>query len=429
MELRDNTNEFIQVIEKIKENSPYIKEIAENAPSEKREFYHSFPVITKNVIMSHIKQYVDASKFQFVSDDLSKYLTETKELSSNHDRILTDEKGKKWIFETTTGSTGKPFTLIKDEREKLIESAFLFKKRKQHFDKVSIDNGFLLLQPVDPYIKELNYRGNSEKNIGKVVQYMLETKPKWLLTTALLLRKVYKYIETNGLQTEMHNLGLKFIESTSQKLEDEEKKSMENTFGCKIVNQFGCREVWNIAYECAYGNMHVNDKYLLIDLVDEKGKMITNYDEVGYIIVTSKLHQQFPLIKYYLGDRAHFLNRKCECGCSSQVIEFDSGREYQKLIGSEFYGNIIFRKLLRLIYFKYSEIGLQDIFVYQKDDSTLEISAVVKDDKQAFEKVFQNTLSYLLEDKVKYQLIFNYKDQLPHVVNEQKPEIFCNYLK
>ena len=129
-----------------------------------KKMYEEMPVITKRDILLHFEEYISDL---FVKDYLGQnsileYLLEVKELSANHDRVYVGKSGRKWIIETTTGSTGKPFTIVKSPSEKLIESKFLFDMRKRFYPDVNLENGFLLLQPTDNYIKSISYRGISD---------------------------------------------------------------------------------------------------------------------------------------------------------------------------------------------------------------------------------------------------------------------------
>jgi phenylacetate-CoA ligase len=47
------------------------------------------------------------------------------------------------------------------------------------------------------------------------------------------------------------------VYATAEVLTDAQRDLMQQAFGCKVFNQYGCREVPNIAWECRHGNMHV----------------------------------------------------------------------------------------------------------------------------------------------------------------------------
>lgn len=418
-------------VDGLSKNHEFFSRLKEEIGGENaQELYRKYPVIYKKTIEDNFDGYLSKAFVEDFEDKdkLVSYFMEPTGLSSNHDRIFMGKSGKKWILETTSGSTGKPFTIVKDSMEKLLESKFLFDLRKQHYAEVTPENGFLLLQPVDDFIKSLNYRGNSADNMPAVIEYMFTKKPKWLLTTTLLLRKMVESIKAMQVENEIRALKLEFIETTSQALDPSEKEEIQAMFGCRVVNQFGCREVWNIAYECPCGKMHVNDKYLLVDIVDEKGKVIEEKGKVGEVIITSFLHKNFPFLKYFLGDHAFFSGEECSCGNPSPVIVFSGGRKKDKLIGTDYYGTEIFRKIMRFIYFKHPEVEVKDVFFFQSEEKKIEVKAFLgKDTKEQFRKFVEDTFRFLIGD---HDIVFEYQfmNQKFSKETDLKPEIFKNFM-
>lgn len=423
---RKQKEKLAVLINSISENIEYFKNVPKQTVDTIEEFYLKSQVITKNEILNNISKYVPvefASNFQ-TEEALKSFLLDTKKLSNNHDREVVLNK-KKWILETTTGSTGKPFTVLKSQKEKLIESKYLFDKRKLVYSRVSFNNGFLLLQPTDEYLKNICYRGNTDKNMDKIFEYLLKTKPQWILTTTLLLRKLYKYIYDNDRFNDLKKLDIKFIETTSQALDYNEKIEIENAFNTKIVDQYGCREVWNIAYECSSGNLHINNDYLIVDVVDENGKILEEDGAVGDVILTSLIHSNFPFIKYYLGDRASISKGTCTCGLDVPRICFEGGRKKDKLVNTNYFGTVIFRKLMRYMYFKHSELNIGKVKIIQDEPYSLSVYAeVAKCNRKKFEAVFLETLYFLVEACKKFKINFDYNYCFTENPNSLKEEIF-----
>ena len=434
METFNDYSRIDNLLKHVRQNNPYFaQEIYNKAPDISwEEFYDSLPVLNKADIYAGLESYVtnDFTENMKKIKNMKSYFTEVKELSSNHDRIVRDDYGTEWILETTTGSTGKPFTVLKNANEKMLESQVLFMLRKQHFSKVSVKNGFLLLQPIDPYLKSISYRGNTDKNMDLVFEHLMRVKPKWILATALLIRKLHNYIIKNNFQGIVRKLNLEFIETTSQFIDEDEKKEIENTFGTKLVNQFGCREVWNIAYECPCGNMHINSKYLLLDIVDENGKIIREENKVGNVIFTSLIHKSFPFIKYYLGDRARIEYKKCGCGSKHTVIHFEEGRRKDQLINTTYYGTTIFRKIMRYIYFKCENIGVKNVSIIQDGDFHITVYVNLKNTEKLndFIKEFLKTTYFLANELRSFGFEFVLSPELKENDKVLKHEIFTNIL-
>ncbi|MDO8958733.1 MAG: hypothetical protein Q7U85_03250 [Rhodocyclaceae bacterium] len=96
---------------------------------------------------------------------------------------------------------------------------------------------------------------------------------------------------------------LRGVYSTAEVLGAEQRALIEQAFNCKVFNQYGCREVPNIACECRHGRMHVfTDMVHLESLDDER------------LIVTSLTNRLMPFIRYDLGDSGQLLDAACDCG-------------------------------------------------------------------------------------------------------------------
>ncbi|MDP1607213.1 MAG: hypothetical protein Q8L93_11350 [Rhodocyclaceae bacterium] len=96
---------------------------------------------------------------------------------------------------------------------------------------------------------------------------------------------------------------LRGVYSTAEVLGAEQRELIEQAFGCKVFNQYGCREVPNIACECRHGRMHVfTDMVYLESLDDER------------LIVTALTNRLMPFIRYDLGDSGRLLDGACDCG-------------------------------------------------------------------------------------------------------------------
>ena len=103
-----------------------------------------------------------------------------------------------------------------------------------------------MIHPVDEYLKSINYRDGTNRNFDMLSKYLFEKKPLWVFSTALLFKKFYNYLKGEFNSNQLLSTNLNFIELTSQKLDNEEKKDIETFLNTKIINNFGCREVWNI---------------------------------------------------------------------------------------------------------------------------------------------------------------------------------------
>ena len=89
--------------------------------------------------------------------------------------------------------------------------------------------------------------------------------------------------------------------TSAEMLEEEDRRTLEEVFGCPVFNRYGCREVSVIASECpAHSGLHVNAECLLVEIETPSGP--ADPGEVGAILVTDLLNLAMPLIRYRIGD-------------------------------------------------------------------------------------------------------------------------------
>jgi phenylacetate-CoA ligase len=93
------------------------------------------------------------------------------------------------------------------------------------------------------------------------------------------------------------------VYSTAEVLDDQQRDLMQRAFGCRVFNQYGSREIPNIACECRHGRMHVfTDLVALEAMADNR------------LLVTSLTNRLMPMIRYDIGDSGRLLDGGCDCG-------------------------------------------------------------------------------------------------------------------
>jgi phenylacetate-CoA ligase len=114
--------------------------------------------------------------------------------------------------------------------------------------------------------------------------------------------------------------------STSMMLIPYEREVIEQAFGCKVTNRYGCEEVGLIACECEQHNgMHLNIDHLFIEFIKEDGSPAGDGEE-GAIVVTDLINKGMPLIRYKIEDMGIPAERECPCGRGLPLMEKVVGR-------------------------------------------------------------------------------------------------------
>lgn len=103
--------------------------------------------------------------------------------------------------------------------------------------------------------------------------------------------------------------------ATAEVLSEEDRRTIEAGFACRVFNRYGSREVGLIASECPEGRMHVAAEHCLVEVLLS-----------GDILVTSLSNRVMPLIRYRIGDLGELDHEPCSCGRGLPVLKRVVGR-------------------------------------------------------------------------------------------------------
>jgi phenylacetate-CoA ligase len=150
----------------------------------------------------------------------------------------------------------------------------------------------------------------TEERLAGWAELMRRWRPSLLYGYASALTELARYVADRDLAMPDSLMG---VYSTAEMLLDEPRALMARAFGCKVFNQYGCREVPNIAWECLHGGMHV-----MADLVHLES---VHLDGENRLLVTSLTNRLMPFIRYELGDAGRLLEGECPCGSPFPLME------------------------------------------------------------------------------------------------------------
>lgn len=128
-------------------------------------------------------------------------------------------------------------------------------------------------------------------------------RPVLLHGYASVLAEFARHVATKGIAMPRSLLG---VYPTAEVLDDAQREIIERAFGCKVFNQYGSREIPNIACECRHGNMHMFSDMVFLESLPEGGE--------DRLVVTSLTNRLMPFIRYDIGDSGRLLDGECGCG-------------------------------------------------------------------------------------------------------------------
>ena len=125
------------------------------------------------------------------------------------------------------------------------------------------------------------------------------------------------------------------ILSTSMMLLPHERAVIEEVFGLKVFDRYGCEEVSLIGAECELHNgMHLNIEHLLIEFLDENDTPVAP-GEPGRIVVTDLMNRAMPFIRYQVEDVGVLSASPCSCGRGLPLMKSVVGRVADFLITAD----------------------------------------------------------------------------------------------
>lgn len=156
----------------------------------------------------------------------------------------------------------------------------------------------------------------TEAQLVDWARFIQRYQPVLLQGYASVLAEVARVVIENRISMPKTLIG---VYSTAEVLTDAQRQRMQQAFGCKVFNQYGSREIPNIACECRLGRMHV-----FTDMVYLESLKI---DDENRLLVTSLTNRLMPMIRYDIGDSGRLLDGACDCGLPFPLMEMDLCRQ------------------------------------------------------------------------------------------------------
>ncbi len=127
------------------------------------------------------------------------------------------------------------------------------------------------------------------------------------------------------------------IVATSMMLIPSERRVIEEAFGSKVTNRYGCEEVSLIACECEeHRGLHLNADHNIVEFLRDDGTPCRPGED-GRLVITELVNFGMPMIRYDVGDRGVPADRLCPCGRGLPLMESVTGRTADFLVAEQGY--------------------------------------------------------------------------------------------
>ncbi len=249
------------------------------------------------------------------------------------------------IANQTGGSTGAPVSFYLSKARKCSRAAATL--RHNHWagwrigDRAAVIWGAPRDRPSDSWrarlrgvlLREplwLDTANITETSLAEFHTALLRYRPRIIQAYARSAVLFARYLQARGLTPHRPHS----IVTSAEVLEADERRLLEDVFGCPVFNRYGCREVSVIASECAaHSGLHVMAEGLYIEIETPHGPAAPG--EIGSILVTDLLNYAMPLIRYRIGDVGAWASGTCPCGRGLPRLERVAGRVTDFLVGCD----------------------------------------------------------------------------------------------
>jgi phenylacetate-CoA ligase len=163
----------------------------------------------------------------------------------------------------------------------------------------------------------------SQTRLDEFIAAIRRMRPRMLFGYPSAFNFIAQHARQRGQR--MDDLGIQVAFVTSERLYDEQKQVIAETFGCPVANGYGGRDAGFIAHECPQGGMHITAEDIIVEIVSPEGRVLPP-GEAGEIVVTHLATGEFPFIRYRTGDIAVLDDRTCACGRGLPLLKEIQGR-------------------------------------------------------------------------------------------------------
>lgn len=172
----------------------------------------------------------------------------------------------------------------------------------------------------------------SESRLDDFVEQIRTTRPKMLFGYPSAISLIARHAKKRGVM--LDQLGIKVVFVTSERLYDHQRATISEAFGCKVANGYGGRDAGFIAHECPAGGMHITAEDIIVEIVDDQGK-VQPAGVSGEIVVTHLATSDFPFIRYRTGDIGVLGTEQCNCGRGLPLLKEIQGRSTDFVIAAD----------------------------------------------------------------------------------------------
>jgi phenylacetate-CoA ligase len=275
---------------------------------------------TKRVLASYVRKYVPCyrgvgtfeeipivTKTQLVANSAAHISDEIPNLKSDLLRTLENSSLRTGrsddvhyacgiVIEQTSGTSGIALLVPKTKSERIRSS---FERYRRGYDPEFRQSLFYpLVHPGKNTVRPFSPGLLTKENIDNLYHYLVERKIRWIHINPRLLEAHLDLVDPEI----MLGSPLRIVESAGFPLSSNLRAEVERRWKVKVIDQYGCREVWVMGVRDDSGPFTVLEDNVIVELCDQNGEVIRVPEQPGRIIVSSVYQRLMPFVRYDTGD-------------------------------------------------------------------------------------------------------------------------------
>jgi len=318
------------LVDYAREHSPYLKQKYASLPEEYA--LSDIPVSTRAEMTEHFEEWVCDP--EITSDAINAYI-------SDFENLFTPFLGKYSVI-STSGTTAAPLRVVRDARHNAIHGA-LMAQRYFHGpllkDVPGLDAPDLkqcgIIAPGglnSSYVSfERMRRSYEARGIGDRALFLSTLMPVSQLVQQLntfqpdIIGCYPSMIYTLAFEQRDGRLNIhpRMIGCSAEKLPEENRRFISETFGCPVNDNYCSTEGGEVAMLCPNGHMHINSDWVIVEPVDMDNNPLPCGVRSDGILMTNLACLAQPVIRYRMSDRIILHDEPCGCGLNTPWLEIE----------------------------------------------------------------------------------------------------------
>lgn len=106
-----------------------------------------------------------------------------------------------------------------------------------------------------------------------------------------------------------------------------DRVAIADGFACPVIEDYGASECMQIAFGCRHGRLHLNDDWVELEPVDDRGRPVPPGQPSDTVLLTNLANRVQPVIRYDLGDSVTLDPAPCPCGQRRPSVQVQGRRD------------------------------------------------------------------------------------------------------